>query len=181
MNKFPEGADDSSEFIIIGRIIKPHGVRGALKIEPLTDDPKRFTLLKRVFIGNDAAFYQEYQIARVQYSGGSVLLTLKELTTFEQADRLRNQYVQIPESESLPLPDGVHYYHEYVDLSVFTADGSYIGRVKELLDLPAQDLFVIENEQGREILIPDVPQFIRQIDFLQRKMIVEVIDGLLSE
>ncbi len=169
-----------SRFITIGRVLKPHGVNGVLKVESLTDHPGRFDLLQRVFLGPEDAPTHEFEVVRVQHMNRFVLLSLKGVNSYEEADRQRNGFVQIPENQALPLPEGSFYIFQLIGLSVYTDDGRYVGRVTEIQNFPAQDLFVVHDDDGREILIPDVPAFIRKIDVEEGRITITPIDGLLE-
>jgi 16S rRNA processing protein RimM len=168
------------KYIIIGRIIKPHGVRGALKVEPLTDDPKRFDLLQTVYLGPEDKPVEPFQVERVQYLTKQVILSLQMINTFEGAEQWRSKFVQIPVEDALPSAEGALYYFELVGLTVFTDKNEYIGRVHDILSYPANDIYVVHDDNAREILIPDVPAFIRDINIKEGRLIITPIDGLLN-
>jgi 16S rRNA processing protein RimM len=168
------------KYIIIGKIMKPHGVRGALKVDPLTDDPKRFDLLETVYFGLEDQPVESFKIERVQYLKKQVILSLQNINTFEDADQWRTKYVQIPIEDALPSTEGEHYYFELVGLAVFTDKNQYVGRVHDILSFPANDIYVVHDDEDREILIPDVPIFIRDINIKEGKLIITPIDGLLN-
>lgn len=168
------------KYIIIGRIMKPHGVRGALKVEPLTDDPKRFDLLQTVYLGPEDDPIESFKVERVQYLKKQVILSLQTICTFEDADLWRTKFVQISIADAMPPAEGSHYYYELVGLAVYTDKNQYVGRINDILSYPANEIFVVHDDDDREILIPDVPAFIRDINVKEGKMIITPIDGLLN-
>jgi 16S rRNA processing protein RimM len=168
------------KYIIIGRILKPHGVRGALKVDPLTDDPKRFDLLQTVYLGPEDEPVESFKIERVQYLKKQVVLSLQNINTFEDADQWRKKYVQIAVEDALTSAEDAHYYFELVGLAVYTDKNEFVGRVHDIVSYPANDIFVVHDNDDREILIPDVPAFIRDINIKEGKLTITPIDGLLN-
>ena len=167
------------EFVIIGQIIKPHGVKGAVKVLSLSDDPQRFSSLKQVFLGDEESQGEPLDIEKVQFQNGNVILTLASCKSREQAEQLRRQYVKIPSSEIIPLPDGAHYYYELVGLEMVAANGDVIGVVEDVVTYPANDVFVVTNNE-REYLIPDIPDVIKKIDIDAGKIVINPMQGLLD-
>jgi 16S rRNA processing protein RimM len=168
------------QYVIIGRVNKPHGIHGAVRVMPMTDDPRRFDRLERVFWGDEDAPVEELAIERVQYAGKFVLVKFKDISSCEGAERFRNGYLQVPRDEALALPEGEHYYFELMGLKVYTDQDLYIGTVVDVQSFPANDVFIIHDDNGKEFLIPDVPAFIRAIDLKANKLVITPIDGLLD-
>jgi len=167
------------DFVIIGRILKPHGVHGALRIEPETDDPQRFHELKRVLVGDDNHPHESFDIHNVQLTPRFVILTLKDVHYRSDAEALKGLFLWIPREETMPLPEESHYYFELIGMGVETNSGEKIGTVKDVIDYPAHHIFVVERKDN-EIMIPDVPDFIEAIDDENGKIIVNPIEGLLD-
>jgi len=167
------------DFVIIGRISKPHGVRGAVKVEPITDDPNRFTMLDKVHIGPEDSPGDAVDIERVQFQNKFVVLALANITSREAADVLRGQYLHIPVDETLDLPDGSMYIYDLIGLKVYTNSHEFVGTVKDYQEFPANDMFVVENDE-REYLIPDVPEIVQDVDLDNGHVIINPIEGLLD-
>lgn len=167
------------DFIIIGRITKPHGVRGAVKVEPITDDPNRFSLLEQVHIGTEDKPGDAVDIERVQFQNKLIILTLATVSSREAADVLRGKYLHIPADQALDLPDGSSYIYDLIGLEVYTNKNEFVGTVKDFQEYPANDMFVIENNE-REYLIPDVPDIVEDVDLDAGTIIINPIDGLLD-
>ncbi len=167
------------DYIIIGRITKPHGVRGAVKVEPITDDPNRFSLLEKVYVGPEEAPGDAIYIDKVQFQNKFIILSLKSVTTREAADGLRGQYLHIPADEALDLPEGSVYFYDLIGLQVYTNKNEFVGTVTDYQEYPASDMFVIEKDE-REYLIPDVPDIVEDVNLDEGKIIINPIDGLLD-
>lgn len=167
------------DYVIIGRITKPHGVRGAVKVEPITDDPNRFSLLDKVYVGSEDKPGDAVDIERVQFQNKLLILSLANVTSREAADALRGKYLHIPADQALDLPDGSVYIYDLIGLKVVTNKNEFVGTVKDFQEYPANDMFVIEND-GREYLIPDVPDIVQDVNIEDGTIIINPIDGLLD-
>ena len=166
-----------SRFLVIGRILKPHGVRGELRVEILTELPERFTWLDSVYIGKEDPTL--YKLEGVRFHKSLVLLKLKDCDDRNSADLLRSQLVQIPEAEGLPLEEGEYYLHQVIGLEVYTEEGDFLGHVKEMLETKANNVFVVRDTK-KEILLPDIDEVIREIDFDSGRILVTLLPGLLT-
>ena len=168
------------DYIVIGQVTKPHGVRGALRIEPMTNDPMRFRRLHSVSLSFDDDERTAFDIAGVEVANQYVILSLKDLEDRDEAEKWRRAYVEIPRSECLPLPEGEYYYFELIDLLVMTSEGTEIGWLEDVLVLPAHDVYVVRAGE-KEFLIPAVPEVIEKIDLDAGTMTIRPIPGLLDE
>jgi 16S rRNA processing protein RimM len=173
------GKERTPDFIVIGQIRRPHGVRGAVSVAIMTDNPDRFNLLKQVWFNRGDDLRMPFTLTRVQKMPGAVVLTVAEITDRDAADGWRQAWVEIPGDEILPLEEGKHYLFEIIGLQVVTDEDVALGEVVDILRNPAHDVYVVRGEE-REYLIPAVPEFIRQIDSESGIMIIHVVDGLLD-
>ncbi len=167
------------DFVVIGRVKRAHGIKGKLSVEPITDDPQRFKLLKSVFLSKEDGQRISFAVEEAQVSGKGVLLSLAEMQSREKAEKWRGAYVEIPRAECLPLPEGDHYYFELVGLEVITTEGQKIGVLEDFILAPAGDVYVVK-QKDREILIPAIAEVIERIDFERGVMVINPIDGLLD-
>lgn len=162
------------EFIKIGQVINTHGHKGGVKIYPLTDDPHRFFELQRVFIGGSP-----YTIVQVQLHQNFVLLTLKEITDMNEAEKLKNLYAEIPREEVKPLPEGSFYIFELIGLAVYE-DGQMLGMLTNVLQTGSNDVYVVQTPEGKEFYLPALKSVITQIDLKAGRIEVKVPPGLLD-
>ena len=167
------------EFVIVGRITKPHGVKGALKVDPITDDPQRFKTLKSVRVGPEDDPGDSIDIARIQFQNKFVILSFEGIETREDADAFRGQYLYISQDELMPLPDDSVYIFELIGLEVYTNKNEFVGIVKDVREFPANDMFVVEKDD-HEYLIPDVPDIVKDVDPDSGKIIINPVEGLLE-
>ncbi len=165
--------------MIIGRITRPHGVRGTLRVEPITDNPQRFHLLSKIYIYNENDSRTLYNIKNVQIASRYILLDLLEINTRNDAEPLRGCYIEIPRQECLTLPEGDHYYFELIGFSVVSNQGKVIGELQDVYSYPANDVYVVKNDK-KEILIPAVDEFVEHVDYKTGIITINPIDGLLD-
>lgn len=172
-------AEETAEprFLVIGRVIKPHGIRGEVGVEAHTDILERFTWLDSVFIGREKPVKVVVESVRIHKS--RVLLKLAGYDSREDAEQLRKQWILIPEDEAIPLKEGEYYLHQIIGLNVKSEDDTYIGQVKNLIETGANNVFVVEGPLG-EVLIPDIENVVLSVDIEKGQMTVHLIDGLIS-
>jgi 16S rRNA processing protein RimM len=177
--KTQRGSEEEStepRFLVIGRILKAHGVRGEMRVEILTDKPERFTWLEEVYIGKDDP--QLKKIKAVRFHKSWALLKLQDCDDRDAANLLRSQLVQVPESEAIPLEEGEYYLHQLIGLRVQTEEGEYLGSITEVIETKANNVFVVKKDSA-EILLPDISEVIREIDFESGIVTVRPLPGLI--
>jgi 16S rRNA processing protein RimM len=165
--------------ITIGKVLKPHGVNGEVKIEPLTDHVGRFRELQRVFLTSPAGKQQERAVRSVRYLGKVPLLLLAGYDAPEAAQELNGWLVQIPEEEALPLPDGQYYWFELIGMDVLSEAGDRLGKIVDIFPTGSNDVYVMQAG-GKEVYLPATKEVIRQVDRKAKRMVVRVVEGLLD-
>ena len=175
--KQPESSAEESaaEFIIIGQITKPHGVRGEMRVKPYTDEPERFTWLDYLYVGETAP--QKMAVEQARAHQGMILLKLTAVTTRDAADALRGEWLMLPEDEALPLEEGEYYLYQLEGLAVITDEGEPLGSLTRIIETGANHVFVVQGESG-ELLLPDIAEVIQDIDFENGRMTVKLLPGL---
>ncbi len=161
----------------IGRVLKPWGVHGELKLEVLTGFPDQLGRLKHVYLGDEAV---RHDVVRFHWQGDGLLLQLADVRDRNEADSLRGQLVQVAREEAAPLQAGQFYEHQIVGLSVVTVDGQSLGQVVEVLATGANDVYVVQGPRG-EILLPARVEVVRAIDVDAGTMTVSLLPGLMPE
>ncbi|TEB05479.1 Ribosome maturation factor RimM [Pelotomaculum schinkii] len=166
----------SDEFIRIGKILKSQGHRGAVRVLPLTDFPERFQGMKRVRVKlRDGG--ADYTIEEIKPHGKFLTIKFKEITDMDAADKLRDCYLEVTRQELVPLQEGSYYIFDIVGMSVFDLDQTLLGKVTDVLQTGANDVYVVETA-GKPLLIPALKQVVREIDLPGRRMLVELPEGL---
>ena len=164
--------------IAIGLIARPHGVKGMVRVTPLTDTPGRIQALTRVAAEKADGSSVTLVVESARETTGAVLLKLKGVDSLEQADQLRDTYLLVPREACPPLPENTFYVFDLIGFEVKTEDGRAVGVVNDVLRLPANDAYVVRRD-NQEVLIPAVRDFVR-VDTRQKKIFVHGIEDLLS-
>lgn len=162
------------EFLAIGRVLRPHGVRGELLLEALTDFSEPLDGVGTIYLG-DAA--EPHPLAGARMHRGRLLIQLEDCVDCEAAEAFRGQLVQIWFGDAAPPPPGSYYYHQIVGLAVVTEEGETLGEVTEILETGSNDVYVVNGPSG-EILLPALMSVILKVDLEAKRMTVHLIEGL---
>ena len=161
-------------FVEVGRVLRPWGVEGEMRVEVLGDSPATFRGRKRVFIGG-----RPHPVQRSRPHQGRVILKLQDIETPEAVDALRGALLEIPEAELSPLPADTYYHFQIIGLKVVTSGGEPIGEIVDILSTGSNDVYTVKGERG-EVLIPAIADVIRQVDLERGVLIIEPLPGLLD-
>jgi 16S rRNA processing protein RimM len=167
------------ELIAIGRISKPIGTRGEVKILPYTGDWQRFSELQSVWVGKSEGATEHRDVHVVRIDAKQVVLTLRGVETIDQAEEFRDHFLFVPKEDTVRLRTGSYFVDDVIGCDVVTEEQMYVGKVADLLSLPANDLWVVRND-GKEFLIPAVKAIIRQVDVEQKRITIHALEGLLE-
>jgi 16S rRNA processing protein RimM len=178
-------AIDPEGLILMGRVMRGHGIKGEIKVFCETEDPHRFEGLDRVFVGWERYSADAHAVESVRFQehakkGTLVLLKLAEVDDRTAADQLRGADIYSPEDDLPPLEEGQLFLHDMIGLRVEMEDGTYVGEVKDIMRLPAHDTFVIAREEKSDALVPDVEEFVVSLDVEEQLLRIAPIDGLLE-
>ncbi len=165
--------------VTIGKIIKPFGVRGEVKVFPLTDSPARFQELEEVMIQIKEERRLRYRLLQVRLRPPFVYVAFEGINCREDADEIRGGLIQIRESERISLPAGEYFQSDLVGLEVYQVDGAYLGAITEIIETGVNDLFVVK-EGKREVMVPALRKIVKLIDLEQNRMEIDPPEGLLT-
>lgn len=166
------------ERLEVGQIVNTFGIKGFVKIYPYVDDITRFDNLKKVYIKskkND----EELQIEEVKYQKNMVLVKFKGIETVENAEKLRNSFVEIDRADAIPLEEGQYFIADLLGLDVFLDTGEKLGVLEDIYNTGSSDIYVVKNELGKQFLLPYIDEVIKQINLEEGKIIVHIIEGLI--
>lgn len=171
-------------FFVVGKILRPHGVRGELKAEVLTKNPDWLAELDMVYLGidqYDRATATAYELDSMRRHRNQLLLRLKGIDSREDADRLREKLLMIRVDQAQPLEEGEFYSFQLLGMAVYTTSGDYLGDLMEIIETGANDVYLLQGSPRGDILIPDTDEVIEAIDLDERRMTINPIPGLLDE
>ena len=167
-----------TKYLEIGQIVNTFGIKGMVKIKPFTDDINRFDKLKKIYISNKNG-KKEYQIQEVKYHKNMVLMKLEGVDTPEQADLLRQSYLLVDRADEEPLEEGVYYIVDLLGLEVYTDDNKLLGKVDDIFNTGSNDIYVVKDEMGKQILLPGIPDVLKNVDLEKGRITVHLIPGLI--
>ena len=156
----------------VGVISSTHGLKGEVKVFPTTDDPQRFRKLKKVFLDTGKE-YLPLTIAGVRFFKNQVILKFKEFQDINERDLL------IERDQAVPLAENENFIVDLIDLEVFDDTEKRLGVLTDVLQTGANDVYVVETDEGKEILLPAIPSCILEVDLENGRMSVHVPEGLL--
>lgn len=160
----------------VGVITSPHGLRGEVKVYPVTEDPSRFLKMKEVILkANTGDTILHIQKARLQKN--MVILQFKEYQHINEVENLRQKELYVTRDKAIPLQEDEYYVADLIGLEVWTKEGEFLGKLKEVLPTGANDVYVIGSTEG-EILIPAIKSCIIEVNLKDNKMIVHLMEGL---
>lgn len=169
------------KYLLIGQIVRPHGVRGEARMRILTDYPERLRQLKQVYLAHDptAPSPRRHQVAGVRMNQDVALLRLAGITDRNQVEPLRGLYVMVELADAVPLDDDEVYLFQLIGMRVVTDAGAELGTLTDVLETGANDVYVVDSPQHGEVLIPVIPDTIVATDTEQNRITVRLPAGLL--
>lgn len=171
-------AQQPPEYLVVGRVIRPHGVRGALVIEELSPLIRSITASTNVFIGSPPS---EVIVEDLRPHRDRYLLTIPDCNSREQAENYRGLELQLRFEEVAPLPEGEYYYWQILGLKVKTVDGQVLGEVIQILETGANDVYIVRSPEQKELLIPAIEQVVQKVDLEEGLLIVDLLPGLIVD
>lgn len=166
------------EYLVVGYLRRPHGVHGEMVMEVHTDFPERLKHGTQVYVSDE---HRRMIISDIRFHKNGLIIKFKELSSPEEASLYRNQSVYVLTADRPKLPEGEYYHHELIGFSVVDEHGKFIGFLSEILQTGANDVYVVKQAEGKEILIPVISSIILAVEFDLRQIRVRLIPGLLDE
>ena len=162
----------------IGIIVKLQGLKGEVRVTPVTDDPSRFSLLNEVFVVNKKNDSKTYEIEKSRLQNNMVILKFIGVDSPSDAEKLIGSTIKIPAELGLKLNDDEYYVRDLLDMEVYTEENEKLGIIGEVIKTGANDVYLIKTPDKSEILIPAIKQCIKSVSINNRRMIVRLMDGM---
>lgn len=167
------------KYLKIGKIVNTQGLKGEIKVYTLADDIKRFDDLKEFYLDKK----EKLEVEKVRYKGNMVIMKIKGIDIIEDAEKLRNKFMYVSRENSRKLDEDEFFISDMIGIDAYTVDGDFVGKLKDVLQYSANDVYVIENEvneEKKEYLIPALYRFVPTIDMNEKKMIIDPIKGMID-
>lgn len=162
--------------VVIGRVVAAFGIKGEVKVKIETDFPERFEDQEEVWLRPKTGQGRMTRIESIRFHQGAALIKFEGCDDRTCADGLREAELRIDESELMALDADQFYVHDILGLDVYTTDGEHLGKVTDVLQGAGNDVYVTPRA-----MIPAVKEFVREINLAERKMVIEPIDGMISD
>lgn len=166
------------DLLKVGVITTTHGVRGEVKVYPTTEDAQRFQDLDYVLLdtGKDM---RRLDIQRVKFFKNLAILKFQGIDNINDIEPYKGRDLWIPREEGLELEEDEYYIADLLDMEVYLEDGSKFGILKDVMETGANDVYVVQTAEGKEVLLPAIKDCILDVDVEQNKMTVHMMNGLL--
>jgi 16S rRNA processing protein RimM len=166
---------EATDRIAVGRINSPWGVRGHVKVTPLTHNPERLAVGSRVLVAGVPR-----KIKDVKSPRGFPCILFEGITSTDAANRLRDALIEIDEEELPALPEGEYYVHDLIGLRVLTTTGEELGTLDDVLETGANDVYLVKRPGQKDLLVPVIDDVVLSVDLEAGTVTIEVIPGLIE-
>lgn len=156
--------------IVIGKIVAPHGVRGDIRIMPLTDRPEQFLNLSYLLLEDG----RQLTVKAARFHKRMVLVSTKEITTMNDAELLRDKKILIRAEDLPPLEEGRFYVADLIGLPVFDEEGKQLGSFKDSITTGSNDVYIVAVPGGKDLLIPALKIYVREINLQEKRIVVKL-------
>jgi 16S rRNA processing protein RimM len=172
----------NNSLFTVGVILKPHGLRGEVKVYPRTDYPEtRFAKRSKLLLQNpEGGPTRSVEVESGRKQQNLYIVKFAQFSTVEEVEHLRGWELKVRENDLIPLPEGTYYIHQLVGCTVITDQGETLGELVEVLQPGANDVYVVKGADHKQILLPAIPDCILQVDVDKKVILVHIMEGLLD-
>lgn len=164
----------------VGKIVNTHGIRGDVKVLRISDFEERFTIGEELYLVSDNEQPIRLVIDGHRTNKNFDLIHFKGYDNINDVEQYKGSHLKILEEQLTDLEENEFYYHEIIDCEVFLNTGEQLGVIKEILSPGANDVWVVKQLKGKDILIPYIDEVVKNVDIEAKKVIIEPLEGLLD-
>ena len=165
------------QLLQVGVISSTHGIRGEVKVFPTTDDVKRFKKLKQVILDTGREQLQ-LEVEGVKFFKQFVILKFKGIDNINDIEKYKGKSLLVDREHAVKLRKDEYFIADMIGMDVFTEEEKFFGTLKDVLETGANDVYIVEMEAGKEVLIPAIKQCILDVDVEKKKMVIHLLEGL---
>ena len=171
---------NEEELLRVGGIITTHGLKGEVKVFSTTDDIKRFKKLKEVFLQDHKGHYFLLHVESCKFFKEQVILKFKEFSDINEVEKYKKCELYVDREHAVPLEEGEYFIADLIGLSVVSDDDTFHGKITDVLQTGANDVYVIEEDDTkRELLLPVIPDCVLDISLENQLVKIHILKGLL--
>ncbi len=167
------------QFFQVGVISSTHGVHGEVKVYPTTDDPKRFLKLKEVLLDTPKG-YMPLKVEKVRFFKQMVIVKFEGYDTIESIQMYRQKGLFVPREQAVPLAEDEYYVADLLGMDVYLEDGELFGKVKDVMQSAANDVYIIRSLAHGEVLLPAIADCVKEVSVEENRMVIHLLDGLVE-
>ena len=165
----------------VGKIVNTHSLKGEVKVISSTDfEEQRFEKGTELLITRGNQVVKEVTVESYRTHRNNLLVKFVGIDSIEEAEKLKNLQIKIDSDNIGELEENEFYFHEIIGCEVFDENGKSLGEISEILTPGANDVWVIKSQNGKEILIPYIEDVVKKIDVENKKIDIEVMEGLID-
>lgn len=166
------------EFFRVGVITNTHGLKGEVKVFPTTDDPTRYKKLKEVIIEPDKANIK-LKIQSARFFKNLVIVKFHGIDDINDVEKYKGKDIFVSRENAVPLEENEYYIADLIDMDIYNEEDEKIGILHDVMQTGANDVYVINLDDGRELLLPVIEETVLDIDIENNKIVIHILDGLL--
>lgn len=167
------------DLLKVGIITSTHGIRGEVKVFPTTDDIQRFRYLKECILDTGSR-QLPMEVEGCKFFKNQAILKFKGYDNINDIEQYKNASLWVTRENAVPLEEGEFYIADIIDAGVYEEDGTYLGRLTDVMETGANDVYVVQMENGKELLLPAIPQCILEVDTEEPRLTVRLMKGMLE-
>ncbi len=170
---------DPEDLILMGQVVRPHGLEGVLRIKSYAQSEESFLKAGKVFLQLNSGETLEHPVLSLRPHKNILLMKLRGLNTLEEAEKYRGAAILIRKDALTREGDEEYFWHELIGLRVYMGGGEYVGTIRHILPTGSNDIYVV-REGEKEVLVPAIHDVVKEIDLINKRMIISELEGLLD-
>ena len=174
------GESSPLDWVAVGKVTRPHGLKGEMKFRPFTKDDDILNGICLVKLGRDENTGQEFQVENLRGHFSKRIVKFKGFNSIESVQELSGDSLYIKREDFKALPEGEYYWFEIEGLNVYDEEGSYYDQVIEIIKTGSNDVYVVQDGK-KEVLLPMIDSVVKVIDLEQGKLVFKNIEGLIED
>ncbi|MGI6084914.1 MAG: ribosome maturation factor RimM [Acetivibrionales bacterium] len=169
----------TKDYLAVGKVVNTHGIKGELKVMPITSDLSRFDYLLFV-TANYEGIYKEFRVTKCRIHKGFVLMNLKGIDTMDDAEKLKGQELLVHRKHAKKLEEDEFFICDIIGMDVYE-DDRFLGKLTDVLETGSNDVYIVTDENKKEILIPALISVVINVDIEGKRMQVKIPEGLIDD